>query len=177
MIWEKNIKIRCKRKIFHILQNWIYPQFDFFKLKTIRDTDYLLTHYWKLSMIRIKWKKIPSKSDEIKIFPYPTKWRNITLFSQFDPFYLESGRRLRKSVDILLKALNNMNQMKKILSKSGKKYFPFPTKWRKNTLLSQFDPFFFSWKRLEKEKIFWLFTESSQWDESNETVQSKTDEK
>ena len=50
-------------------------------------------------------------------------------FCHFDICYLENSKRQRKPVGILLEALNEMNEMKKILSKSDEnKNFPSTAK-------------------------------------------------
>ena len=56
-----------------------------------------------------------------KIFPFQTKCRKITHFSQFDPFYLENCKRYKKMLGVTFNAFFTKNQIKKNPSKSDNK--------------------------------------------------------
>ena len=65
------------------------------------------------------------------------------IFPHFDPFKLKKWLEITKSVDILLKALNEAYQMEKSHQNLMKnKIFQFTTKFGKITLFSQFDTFY-----------------------------------
>ena len=99
------------------------------------------------------WFLIPKN----KIFPYPTIWCQIRLFSFFHPSYLENSKILRKSVDIPMTACNETNQMEKILTKNL--ISPFPTKWCKIWLFGHFTNYLFL-KTVRERELFWHLLEA-----------------
>ena len=131
--WKNPIKIRWKIKISHSpkieAKLHLSANLTLFFLKTVRDRENLLIYCWKLSMRRINWKKSHQNLMKNKIFPFPTKWRKITIFSQFDPFILKTVRDRKNLLAYYWKlSMRRIKWKKSHWNQMKNKKFPSPAK-------------------------------------------------
>ena len=132
LIWKKTHQNQIKIQFFHVIHNWIVPPPT-------------LTPLWKNSHQNLT---------KNKIFPLPTKWCKVTHFGHIDLFYLENGKRYRKSFENHWKLSMKWVKWNNPIKIWWKIKFPYtPQKMQIHvTLFGQFDPCYLkNGRRLRKD--------------------------